>query len=60
MTRIRATCPICGEVDLRPHDIELEIHRDSLDGVAEGSCYRFECPTCDEVVTKPAVFPRPA
>ena len=54
VTRIRATCPICGEVDLRPHDIELEIVRDLLDGVAEGSCYRFECPTCDELVTKPA------
>ncbi len=54
MTRIRATCPICGEVDLRPDDIELEIVRDVLDGVAEGSCYRFACPTCDETVTKPA------
>lgn len=54
MTRIRATCPICGEVDLRPDDIELEIIRDVLDGVAEGSCYRFSCPTCEETVTKPA------
>lgn len=54
MTRIRATCPICGEVDLRPHDIELDIVRDVLDSVAEGSCYRFACPTCDETVTKPA------
>lgn len=54
MTRIRATCPICGEVDLRPDDIELEIVRDVLDSVGEGSCYRFSCPTCEEEVTKPA------
>lgn len=54
MTRIRATCPICGEVDLRPDDIQLEIVRDVVEDVAEGSCYRFCCPTCTETVTKPA------
>ncbi len=54
MTRIRATCPVCGEVDLRPSDIELQIVRDVLAEVAEGSCYRFSCPTCTDLVTKPA------
>lgn len=54
MTRIRATCPVCGEVDLRPSDIELRIVRDVLADIAEGSCYRFSCPTCTDVVTKPA------
>ena len=54
MTSIRATCPACGEVDLRPNDIELEIVRDVLAEVGEGSCYRFSCPTCTELVTKPA------
>lgn len=54
MTRIRATCPVCGEVDLRPADIELEIVRDVLAEVGDGSCYRFACPTCAETVTKPA------
>lgn len=57
MTRIRATCPTCGEVDLRPTDVELEIVRLPQDDEAEvrdGSSYRFECPTCDDVVTKPA------
>lgn len=54
MTRIRATCPVCGEVDLRPADIELEIVRDVLTDVGEGSCYRFSCPTCEDLVTKPA------
>ena len=54
MTRIRATCPVCGEVDLRPDDIELEIVRDVITEVGAGSCYRFACPTCAELVTKPA------
>lgn len=57
MTRIRATCPSCGEVDLRPADVELEIVRlpdDTDDQVRDGSSYRFACPTCDDLVTKPA------
>ena len=54
MTRIRATCPACGEVDLRPADISLEIVRDVVTDVGTGSCYRFACPTCAELVTKPA------
>lgn len=57
MTRIRATCPTCGEVDLRPTDVSLEIVRlrdDDEHEVRDGSTYRFDCPTCDELVTKPA------
>ncbi len=57
MTRIRATCPSCGEVDLRPTDVALEIVRladDDEHEVRDGSNYRFDCPTCDELVTKPA------
>lgn len=54
VTRIRATCPSCGEVDLRPDDVVLELVRDALDEVVEGSCYRFDCPSCEGEVTKPA------
>ncbi len=57
MTRIRATCPSCGEVDLRPSDVALQIvrtHDDTEHDVRDGSNYKFDCPTCDEVVTKPA------
>jgi predicted RNA-binding Zn-ribbon protein involved in translation (DUF1610 family) len=54
MTRIRATCPTCGEIDLRPADIHLEVVRDADEEVAEGSVYRFECPGCADQVTKPA------
>lgn len=54
MTKIRATCPDCGEVDLAPVDIELRIVRD-LDGeVGEGSSYHFDCPACRTAVSKPA------
>lgn len=54
MTRIRATCPSCGEVDLRPADIELRVHRSPHGDVAEGSSYAFDCPGCTQVVVKPA------
>lgn len=54
MTKIRATCPDCGEVDLAPVDIELRIVRDGDGEVGEGSNYRFDCPTCATTVTKPA------
>lgn len=54
MTRIRATCPACGEVDVQPEDVRLEIVRDEAGDVGEGSLYRFSCPTCDETVSKPA------
>lgn len=54
MTRIRATCPECGEVDLRPADIDLMIVGTNIDSVEEGSEYRFACPDCTQLVSKPA------
>lgn len=54
MTRIRASCPSCGEVDLRPADLTLTIVRDADGRVCDGSAYRFRCPTCTHVVAKPA------
>jgi hypothetical protein len=54
MTRIRATCPTCGEVDLLPEDIELCIVGNDDEDVRDGSTYRFDCPDCESVVTKPA------
>jgi predicted RNA-binding Zn-ribbon protein involved in translation (DUF1610 family) len=54
VTRIRANCPSCGEVDLRPNDVVLSVVR-AYDGlVSDESSYRFNCPDCTEVVTKPA------
>ncbi|MFA9445262.1 hypothetical protein [Egicoccus sp. AB-alg6-2] len=54
MTRIRANCPGCGEVDLTPPEVTLRIVRAPDGLVGEGSTYRFLCPDCDELVTKPA------
>lgn len=54
MTRIRATCPSCGEIELRPADVVLRRVVDALGEVTDGSCYRFSCPDCAELVEKPA------
>ena len=54
MTRIRASCPCCGEVDLRPDDVTLRVVRAPNGLVSDASSYRFSCPDCEELVTKPA------
>jgi predicted RNA-binding Zn-ribbon protein involved in translation (DUF1610 family) len=54
VTRIRATCPACGEVDLQPDDVVLHIVRAPDGVVADGSEYRFLCPSCTDEVAKPA------
>lgn len=54
MTRIRATCPSCGEVELRPVDVVLHLVRSDDGEVTDGSHYRFSCPDCTELVEKPA------
>jgi hypothetical protein len=45
MARIKAECPGCGPVRMRPDSVVLRVCRD--DGVVT---YRFVCPTCDEIV----------
>lgn len=49
MVKIKAHCPVCGEVALVPRDIELVIP----DKASRGT-YSFVCPACCELVTKPA------
>jgi hypothetical protein len=49
MTTIRTTCPRCGEVDMGPTAIRLQVERDGREGV-----YRFTCPTCMDAVEKRA------
>jgi hypothetical protein len=48
-TRIRATCPGCGEVELTPPDVELRVCQQE-----QHSFYAFVCPECYQTVTKPA------
>lgn len=49
MARIRASCPDCGEIELRVPDIHVSICRDTGEGD-----YSFICPACNERVTKEA------
>jgi len=49
MTTIKASCPSCGEVELTPAQVSLMVCSH-----APLSYYCFECPTCTEVVRKPA------
>lgn len=54
MTRIRTTCPRCGEVELRPDELELHIVGWDHDDVRDGSTYLFDCPSCADEIVKPA------
>jgi hypothetical protein len=54
VTRIRASCPTCGEVELQPDDVALCLVRDRDGEVTDESCYRFDCPGCSEQIVKPA------
>jgi hypothetical protein len=54
VTRIRASCPTCGEVELQPDDVALCLVRDRDGEVTDASSYRFDCPGCCEEVVKPA------
>jgi hypothetical protein len=49
MTTIRTTCPRCGEVDMGPDAILLQVTRGGREGT-----YRFTCPTCMDAVEKRA------
>ncbi len=50
MTTIRATCPTCGEVGLTPDEVELHV---DPSGQRQAS-YCFDCPSCLELISKPA------
>lgn len=45
---IKASCPVCGDVELTPPDVRLMV------GMRSGSWYRFRCATCTDVVWKEA------
>lgn len=47
MTTIKVTCPDCGDIDLRPSDLELNV-------APTWATYRFACCECGETVRKPA------
>lgn len=49
MTTIKATCPLCGDVDLVPNDVRLTVAES-----AGWATYTFRCTECKEEVEKPA------
>lgn len=49
MTTIKTTCAICGDVELGPEDISLE-----LDPTKSSGSYRFFCPSCETLQRRPA------
>lgn len=49
MTTIKTTCSRCGDIQLSPEDLALE-----LDPSEEAGSYRFACPTCEFVQRRPA------
>jgi predicted RNA-binding Zn-ribbon protein involved in translation (DUF1610 family) len=49
MTTIRTTCAICGDVELVPTELSLELTAMSGTGM-----YVFECPECGDTQRRPA------
>lgn len=49
MTTIRTTCDACGDIELVPGDLWLELEADEVEGE-----YIFQCPYCDQTERKPA------
>jgi predicted RNA-binding Zn-ribbon protein involved in translation (DUF1610 family) len=49
MTTIRTSCPMCGDVELAPLDLSLQL----TPGYGSGS-YSFVCPHCEQVQHRPA------
>lgn len=49
MTTIKTTCEFCGDIELLPGDLSLELDPSQDEGV-----YRFECPLCIRLQRRPA------
>lgn len=49
MTTIRTSCTICGDVELAPEDIALE-----LTALSGTGTYLFACPECGDTQRRPA------
>ena len=49
MTTIKTTCASCGDVELGPEDLSLE-----LDPSKNSGAYRFFCPACSTLQRRPA------
>ncbi len=53
MATIKATCPMCGDVDLTPRQVHVRV----IEAIEESDSrrtYTFGCPQCSTDVEKPA------
>ena len=53
MATIKATCPLCGDVDLTPRQVSVRVV-EAIEESAARRSYAFDCPTCHETMRKPA------
>lgn len=53
MATIKATCPVCGDVDLTPRQVRVRVVEAIEEHLARRT-YVFRCPDCNEQVEKPA------
>lgn len=49
MATVRATCPDCGDIQLRSTDVKARVCVDDHSG-----SYAFRCPSCAKATAKPA------
>ncbi|HET8970984.1 MAG TPA: hypothetical protein VFN19_07990 [Candidatus Nanopelagicales bacterium] len=52
MATIKATCPMCGDVDLSPRQVRVRVVEAVQESQARRS-YTFVCPSCHDRVEKP-------
>jgi hypothetical protein len=53
MATIKATCPLCGDVDLAPRQVTVHVV-EAIDEAFSRRSYAFACPTCSDRIEKPA------
>ena len=53
MATIKATCPMCGDVDLTPRQVRVRVV-EAIEDCDSRRSYVFGCPTCHLDVEKPA------
>jgi rRNA maturation protein Nop10 len=53
MATIKATCPMCGDVDLAPRQVHVRVV-EAIEDAMSRRTYTFGCPTCHEDVEKSA------
>lgn len=55
MTKIRARCPRCGDVEFGVASIVVLADSPEAKGTLTSNAYRFECPSCGDHVSRSAV-----